>query len=470
MENEWKWVPVSQVAEPILGGTPMRSEPGYWGGNIKWAAAKDIVAAQGRRVYQTEETITPLGVAQSAAKILPKGTVVITARGTVGAVAQLGDDMAFNQTCYGLVAKPEIDQDFLYYAIKATLRTAYTLSYGTVFDTITKKTFEQWRIPLPLLVEQRAIAHILGTLDDKIELNQRINETLEAIARAIFKSWFIDFDPVIDNALKAGKPIPDELEEKAARRREVLARARAEGRPAGLPGHLARLFPDEFEESELGWIPKGWGINTLEDLCEVTIGGDWGKDEPFPSAVEVVCLRGVDLENLRQFGCADAPRRWVKESSVVKRCLDERDVLVAASGIGPVGRSLWAAPELLNVFDLPVVYSNFCKRFRCASPSTAVYLDRLLYMMRETGEIWEYVDGTSVPNLNIKGLLSGKVILLPSQQILERFYEFLRPVSSRLYSAETRTLAAIRDALLPKLISGEIRVREAERFAERAMD
>jgi type I restriction enzyme S subunit len=272
MENEWKWVPVSQVAEPVLGGTPKRSEPGYWGGNIKWAAAKDIVAAQGRRVYQTEETITPLGVAQSAAKILPKGTVVITARGTVGAVAQLGDDMAFNQTCYGLVAKPEIDQDFLYYAIKATLRTAYTLSYGTVFDTITKKTFEQWRIPLPLLVEQRAIAHFLGTLDDKIELNQRMNETLEAIAQTIFKSWFVDFDPVIDNALKAGKPIPDELEERAARRRVVIARARAEGRPAGLPDYLARLFPDEFEESELGWIPRGWRVRTLKEMVCVTSG------------------------------------------------------------------------------------------------------------------------------------------------------------------------------------------------------
>jgi type I restriction enzyme S subunit len=118
-------------------------------------------------------------------------------------------------------------------------------------------------ILLPPIDEQRAIAHILGTLDDKIELNRRMNETLEAMARAIFKSWFVDFDPVIDNALRAGNPIPSVLAEKAARRRELLSRANAEGRDSCFPKHIADLFPDRFVDSELGPIPAGWEVGTL---------------------------------------------------------------------------------------------------------------------------------------------------------------------------------------------------------------
>ena len=127
---------------------------------------------------------------------MPKGTVVITARGTVGALAQLRGEMTFNQTCYAILPKDGLDGNFLFYALKGTLPEMRSLTYGTVFETITRRTFDNWQIPLPPLPEQRAIAHILGTLDDKIELNRRMNETLEAMARALFKSWFVDFDPV----------------------------------------------------------------------------------------------------------------------------------------------------------------------------------------------------------------------------------------------------------------------------------
>ncbi|MCL6559049.1 MAG: restriction endonuclease subunit S [Firmicutes bacterium] len=115
----------------------------------------------------------------------------------------------------------KIDPRFLYYVISTQDFTDYLEAHteGSAYPAVSVEIFEEARIGLPPLPEQRAIAHILGTLDDKIELNRRMNETLEAIARAIFKSWFVDFDPVIDNAIKAGKPIPDELAEKAARRR-----------------------------------------------------------------------------------------------------------------------------------------------------------------------------------------------------------------------------------------------------------
>jgi type I restriction enzyme S subunit len=133
-----------------------------------------------------------LGLENSPAKLLGKDTVVITARGTVGAIRMLGTPMSFNQTCYGLAVKRNFNPSFLYYALKDSINNIKSLSYGTVFETITKKTFDSLLIPFPPLSEQRAIAGVLGALDDKIELNRRMNRTLEEMAQAIFKKWFID--------------------------------------------------------------------------------------------------------------------------------------------------------------------------------------------------------------------------------------------------------------------------------------
>ena len=142
---------------------------------------------------------------------MPAGTVVITARGTVGALAQLRMKMAFNQTCYALLPRDGLDSNFLFYALKGTLAEMQALTYGTVFETITKRTFDNWLISLPPLPEQKAIASVLSSLDDKIDLLNRQNKTLEAMAETLFRQWFVeeaqemnygkigDFVSVIDN-------------------------------------------------------------------------------------------------------------------------------------------------------------------------------------------------------------------------------------------------------------------------------
>jgi type I restriction enzyme S subunit len=345
--------------------------------------------------------------------------------------------MAFNQTCYALLPRDRLDNDFLFYALKGSIAEMHALTYGTVFDTITTQTLDHWAVPLPPLPDQRAIAAILGALDDKIELNRRMNQTLESMARAIFKSWFVDFDPV---------------------------RSKAQGRDTALPDRIAALFPESFAESDIGQIPRGWHAAVMGDLCEIARGGAWGDDEPFDDAVEALCLRGVDLEHLRQSGWADAPRRWFKRKHIEDRKMDERDVLVAASGVGPLGRALWVSRDLESAFDLPLIYSNFCKRLRCGSVARAVYIDRWLQLMREDGEIWTYATGTSIPNLDCRSLLQGKVIVAPPDALLDSYAAFVRPIAGRLYFPESRYLAALRDGLLPKLISGELRVPDAERF------
>lgn len=282
-------VPISDIAIPVLGGTPKRGISSYWNGFIKWATAKDVVNNKGRYLFSTAETITEEGLNNSAAKILPKGPVIITARGTVGAIAQLDENMAFNQTCYGLIPKDtnKIDQDYLYYTLKASIQEMRAVSYGTVFDTITMKSFDEIQIPLPPLPEQKAIAHILGTLDDKIELNRRMNETLEEMAKAIFKSWFVDFDPMIDNALKAGNPIPDALAEKATRRRAIST--------PKLSPEIARLFPDSFEDSPFGPIPKGWSKKLIkeEEVAQTIRGRSYKSSELSDSDTALITLKSI---------------------------------------------------------------------------------------------------------------------------------------------------------------------------------
>jgi type I restriction enzyme S subunit len=306
---------------------------------------------------------------------------------------------------------------------------------GAVFDSLKCADIPKFELLIPPRPEQRAIAHILGTLDDKIELNRRMNETLEAMARALFKSWFVDFDPV---------------------------RAKAEGRDPGLPKALADLFPACLVDSELGEIPEGWDVGPLGALGELAIGGDWGEDEAFAGAIEANCLRGVDLEYLRRDGHASAPRRWFKPKSLERRAMDERDVLVAGSGAGPTGRPLWMCAGLLLTLG-PCVYSNFCKRIRCRSAAEAVYLDSWLHGMRKSGEIWEYVNGTSVPNLDANSLLSGKAVPIPPMSVLDKYCDFVRPIWQEKYLGENHTLSALRDTLLPKLTSGELRVQDAEK-------
>jgi type I restriction enzyme S subunit len=383
-------------------------------------------------------------------KVSRPGDVVFTSKGTVGRFAYVRQDtprfVYSPQLCFWRSLDYEkIEPKWLFYWMQSQEFFAqYKAVAGQtdMADYVSLRDQRQFRIALPTINEQRAIAAVLGALDDKIELNRQMNRTLEAMARALFKSWFVDFDPVL---------------------------AKVEGQPSNLPPDLDALFPDSFEDSELGEIPAGWKVGSFSDICEPTIGGDWGKDEVFSGAVETICLRGVDLERLRNGGWSDAPKRFIKENSLVRRQLTECDILVAASGVGPLGRSLWAAPALQSVYGQPVVYSNFCKRFRAKSPAIAVFIDRVLLNMRESEEIWKYASGTSIPNLNQDALLTMHPIVIPFVQIMERFYELVKPNYDKLFNLETLTLAAIRDTLLPKLLSGEIRVPEAEKVISHAL-
>jgi type I restriction enzyme, S subunit len=448
MASEWDTAPLSDLVDNILdrrGVTPLKLGSAFVASGYRVISAKAI---KGKRV----------DLAADDPRFVDEGTyrkwmrtplladdVILTSEAPLGEPAYLAQDSEWclGQRLFGIrTKKARLHGRFLFYALQSeqVRHDLMSRATGTTAQGIRQTELRRISVPLPTACEQRAIAYVLGTLDDKIELNRQMNETLEAMARLLFKSWFVDFNPV---------------------------HSKLEGQGSDLLALIASDVPDCVVGSDLGGIPRGWKIGTLGDLGELALGGDWGEDQAFAGAVEANCLRGVDLEHFRLSGEAYPPRRWFKPSSLERRRMDERDVLIAGSGAGPTGRPLWMCAELLQTLG-PCTYSNFCKRIRCGSAAQAVYLDAWLHEMRESGEIWEYVNGTSVPNLDAASLLARKMIPIPPISVLEEYLNFVRPIRQKLYAGQNRVLAILRDVLLPKLISGAVRIRDANRVIAEA--
>ncbi|MEK7760642.1 MAG: restriction endonuclease subunit S [Nitrospirota bacterium] len=277
-------------------------------------------------------------------------------------------------------------------------------------------------ITLPPVREQRAIGHILGSLDDKIELNRRMNETLEAMVRALFKSWFVDFDPV---------------------------RAKADGRDPGLPKSLADLFPDSFEDSDLGEIPKGWAVSPLRDLAGYLSRGIG------PAYVNVggICVLNQKCVRDRRVDFSKARRHDLSKKSSEGRTLRVLDILVNSTGVGTLGRiaQLWDLPE-------SAIVDSHVTVIRAAEGVDPLFLG--IALIGREADVEALGEGSTGQTELSRTRLGELTCLAPPAELQSSFGHLVGPVVSRL-SANERvaiTVAALRDTLLPKLISGELRV------------
>lgn len=179
MKSEWKRLPIINCIELIGGGTPKTSVAKYWDGDIPWLSVKDFNNDY-RHVLSAEKHITEAGLNNSSTKLLQKNDIIISARGTVGEIAMISSPMAFNQSCYGIRAVKGIDSTFLYYLLKNSIEKLKRMSHGSVFDTITRDTFSTLIVDVPDEDIQKKIGNCLADIDDKIELNNKINDNLVA--------------------------------------------------------------------------------------------------------------------------------------------------------------------------------------------------------------------------------------------------------------------------------------------------
>jgi len=376
---------------------------------------------QQSRSYGKVPLVSSSGVTDHHSMAMVKGPGVVTGRyGTLGQVFYIKENFwPLNTTLYVRDFKGN-DPRYVSYFLRVLDFLAY--SDKAAVPGLNRNHLHQAKVRLPIDVsEQRAIAHILGTLDDKIELNRRMNETLEAIARALFKSWFVDFDPV---------------------------RAKAEGRDPGLPKPIADLFPDSFENSELGEIPKGWEVKPLPDVIEVNPPRPLHKGDVAPYLdMANMPTRGHSPDAVidRPFGSG---MRFVNGDTLVARitpCLENGKT--AYVDFLPHGQVGWGSTEYIVLRPKPPLSDEFAY---CLARGTEFRDFAIQSMTGSSGR-------QRVP---AESLSHFRVVTAP-KPIAEQFGQLIKPLFARssAVTKEFRTLAALRDTLLPKLISGELRLK-----------
>ncbi len=421
----WRWTALSDVARLETGHTPSRRHPEYWDGDVPWIGIKDATENHGRVIEDTYQHTNELGIANSSARILPIHTVCLSRTASVGYVVVMGRPMATSQDFVNWVCSDAIDHRFLTYVLLAEREAFLRFASGTTHQTIYFPEVKAFHVTLPPIREQRAIAHILGTLDDKIELNRRMNETLEAIARALFKSWFVDFDPV---------------------------RAKAEGRDPGLPKRLADLFPDSFEDSGLGEIPKGWAVGKLGDLLaqrvERCVASSETAARPY---VPIDCISSKSLFLTESKSGEEA------QSSLAK--FYKGDLLFGA--MRPYFHKVCIAP-----FDGTTRTTAFVLFPRVKEDSAFATL--LLHHPDTIDYATRHSTGSTIPYAVWSSSLEEMPAIVPPSEVRSAFDGVVRPVLDRIPEPhfQNKTLAALRDALLPRLISGELRINSSGVFTQ----
>jgi len=336
------------------------------------------------------------------------------------------------------------DNGFAYYLTKWDGVRQYCISQMTGSSgrqRVPISILSHLEVTIPPLKEQRAIAHILGTLDDKIELNRRMNETLEAMARAIFKSWFVDFDPV---------------RAKAAVRREHPTWTDEQVCRAACPTlkpEIAALFPDSFEDSELGEIPKGWRVRPLDSIASYTNGLALQKfppenEEEFLPVIKIAQLRTGSTEGTDKASTRIKPEYIVEDGDVLFSWSGSLEVVVWTGGRGALNQHLFK----ITSNEVPKWFYYFATlqhlpEFRAIAAGKATTMGHIQ-----------------------RGHLGAAKVCIPPPEGMPKFDAIIAPLfEQKINNAlQSRTLAAIRDALLPKLISGELRVKDAEGLLKRA--
>jgi type I restriction enzyme, S subunit len=322
---------------------------------------------------------------------------------------------------YLILLTDEVDLKYTYYLIKFV--GLNHLKDGTSNPSLSRETFKSQYFPIPSIEEQRSIVRIIGTIDDKIELNRQMNETLEAMARAIFKSWFVDFDPV---------------------------RAKAEGRDTGLPPEIAVLFPDGFEEIDGREVPKGWGVGAVQDLClSIENGGT-------PKRMESTYWNEGTIP-------------WFKTGELSDDPLIESDEKITELGLTESACRLWqpktilialyASPTVgrLGILEILGTANQACSALVAKIDFGFLFLYYSLLFSRD--QLQNIAVGAAQQNIN-QQVLKEHRILIPDVSIAQQFQQIIEKLYEKKLNniQQSRTLAQTRDALLPKLMSGEIRV------------
>ena len=419
MAGEWKDLTLGDLGRVVTGKTPLTSVEGNFGGRIPFVTPSDM---DGRKtISTTTRFLTQAGAASVKGSVIPAGAIMVSCIGSdMGKVVVAGCECVTNQQINSIVVDDRFSSEFVYYSLSTRKdEIRHQAAGGSAVPILNKGDFSRMEIALPPLAEQKAIAAVLGALDDKIELNRRMNATLEAMARALFQSWFVDFDPV---------------------------RAKLDGRPpAALDPATAALFPEHLEETALGHTPKGWEVRSLDETAHYLNGLALQKYPPGGGptlpVIKIAQLRTGDSIGADRCN-TDLPPNYI---------VQDGDVLFSWSGSLEV--ELWCGgPGALNQHLFKVTSPEFPKWFYYLW--TLYHLDEFRLIAADKATTMGHIQ---------RGHLTAAKVLIPPRPLLDAMTRAMSPLIDKIIAnrIQSRTLATLRDTLLPKLLSGELSVASA---------
>ena len=416
MGGKWKKEKFSELCTITRGGSPRPIHNYIMDKGIPWVKIADATASNSRTINSTKEYIKSTGK-QKSREVFP-GDLILSNSATPGLPKFMGIYACIHDGWLLLRDFNGLHKEFCYYFLLHERENLVSQGNGSVFTNLKTDILKNHVVDVPTLSEQRAIAHILGTLDDKIELNRQMAQTLESIARAIFKSWFVDFDPV---------------------------KAKMEGKqPEGMSEEIAALFPDRLVDSELGMIPEGWEVLKFPEEFDFTMG----QSPPGSSYNEY--FNGVPFYQ----GSADFGQWYPTERiycTAPTRFANKGDVLFSVRA--PVG------DMNIALSDCAIGRGLCCIRHKSGSTAlTYLYLTNTKSVMEHNAG-----EGAVFKSLSKKQLTMLPVVSIPDV-IAKSFIKIVDPIFEKIQSLEdnARTLCSLRDTLLPRLISGKIRLKQPE--------
>ena len=385
---------LSEIMDIIGGGTPKTSKPEYWNGDIPWLSVKDFNNDY-RYVYETEKTITQAGLDNSSTKLLQRNDSIISARGTVGEMAMIPYPMAFNQSCYGLRAKKGlVDEEYLFYLLKHNMVVLKKNTHGSVFDTITRDTFDGIEVELPSLVEQKVVASILRDLDDKIEVNNEINKNLQEQAQTIYREMFVN----------------------AKNNQRQTCRA------------------EEYFDIAIGKTPPRkehqWFTTDPSDVTWVSISDMGNCDTFIRRSSEQLTQKAVDKFNIR--------------------VIPSNTVLLSFK---------------LTVGRIAISYGEMTTNEAIAHFKTdKAFINEYLYCYLKDFNYQTLGSTSSIATAVNSKIIKAMPFIIPTDDEISRFHTIVDPIFKQILNnqLENDSLAEMRGALLPRLMSGELDVSKID--------
>lgn len=418
---ELKKIRISDIGKVVTGKTPRTSIVENYGGDIPFLTPSDDLSY--KSVPKTGKTLTEQGLNEVKNCLLPPHSVCVSCIGSdLGKVVMTSEPTITNQQFNSIIPNRQFDADFVYYLMTLVGKELNYLSKtSTAVPIINKSSFSNYEVEVPDLDTQEKIASILYSLDSKIELNRRINDNLEQQAQALFKSWFVDFEPFKDG---------------------------------------------EFVDDDYGRRPYGWHIEPLEYLVKKVKAGDWGKDEPIGNYTRrTFCMRGADFPDIKEGNKGKMPIRYILEKNFLEKSLCEGNVVVEISGGSPTqstGRIVLVDKAFIEDCDDALICTNFCKSLEIKE-GFSLFFYLLWQYLYDKKVMFIYENGSNgLKNLNINSLIEREWFVIPPKEVVSKFNFVVSNLLSTKQSngIEVSHLTSLRDTLLPKLMSGELKINE----------